>query len=105
MKVRIEGNFATAGHRVWLYDRMVHGLRVLRLPPIGETGGFPYWEDVDSSAAEITPTVELPAGALEALIAEGEEHVPTTSATVDALKDAREVRDRLLALVEEGWHG
>lgn len=100
MRARIEQNFATAGHRIWLYDRVMGKLHVLRL---NDRGWIKEWETVDEGQADVAPTLEFPDGAFEALLDEARAHVSATDATVDALRDAREVRDRLLALVEDGW--
>lgn len=53
--------------------------------------------------AEVPVFLSLQRDVLEALAKALGEFVPAVDATVEALKDARGVRDRLLVLVEEGW--
>jgi hypothetical protein len=49
---------------------------------------------------EIPPAMILPRDWLEAIVREASGIMPATDATVDALNDARVVRDRLLTIVE-----
>jgi len=49
----------------------------------------------------IPPSFFIPSEALEALVKEASGILPPSEATVEALNDTREVRDRLLTLVEK----
>lgn len=51
----------------------------------------------------VPPTYRLRAEAFEALSVAMGSYTQSSDATVDALKDSRMVRDRLLKLVEDGW--
>lgn len=95
MNVRLERNWMRMGYDVTFYERSP--LRVMRL---GELG--PTWETVNETV-DAAPTLHLPGDALEALLAEAEKVIPASHATERHLSDAVAVRDRLLALVEEGW--
>jgi hypothetical protein len=104
MEARVEYDFVTGGHRVWLYERGFGGLKVIRFEyRIDEHGNllppWTVWEDVDPHS-EVKPTLILPRDGLEALMVAAGEHVKATDATVDALADARSVRDRMITLVE-----
>jgi hypothetical protein len=61
------------------------------------------WAQRDESA-QIPAFLKLRADVIEALAKELGMHVPAAEATVVHLKDALAIRDRLLTLVEEGWH-
>lgn len=61
------------------------------------------WEQTDDGAA-VPAFLHLREDVIEALAKELGVHVPSADATVVHLKDALAVRDRLLTLVEEGWH-
>lgn len=54
----------------------------------------------DAEAQAAAPTLLVPREALEALVAAASVQLPPGDAVVDALKDARGTRDRLLTLVE-----
>lgn len=58
------------------------------------------WEPVDEGAKPSTPLLSLPTEVVEKLARALHGVVPASDATQEHLKDAREVRDRLLALIE-----
>ena len=60
------------------------------------------WENIDA-AAEVPVFLLLREDVVEALIRSALEVTQASDATVEALKDARTIRDRLLVLVEKGW--
>lgn len=60
--------------------------------------------DTTEETGDIPVFLTLRRDVLEALAKALGEFVPATDATVEALKDARTTRDRLLTLIEEGWH-
>ena len=57
------------------------------------------YEKVDDNA-QIDPVLTLRGGEIDALLDALKEHAKPVDATVDALRDTREVRDKLLALVD-----
>lgn len=68
---------------------------------LGENG---FWESHEIAAGSAMPVfLHLPREAFKALMAAGADHLPPSAATDAALKDAREVRDRLLSLVEQAF--
>lgn len=93
MIVRLERNWLHDGYDVWLYER--HPDRIWY--PGNE------WRAVAEGAADTPPSLTLPAGVLEALLAEAEKVIPASHATERHLADSIAVRDRLLVLVEKGW--
>lgn len=98
MNVRLESNFASDSYRIWVWER--EPLRVLR--PNG-SGGF-RWEPFDDRTPGLVApvTLELPVEVLQALLQEAGKVLPATHATERHLLDAIAIRDRLLALVEDG---
>jgi hypothetical protein len=97
MNVHIERDWLNDGYSISFFER--HPTRVMRR----SEQGIITWESVDDGADPVEPTFRLPADALEALLAEAEKVIPASHATERHLTDAVAVRDRLLALVEEGW--
>lgn len=96
MNVRLERNWAYDGYDVTFYERD-DGFRVLRFTDDG-----PRWMPADPGG-RVEPSLRLPAETLHALLAEAEKVIPASHATERHLSDAISVRDRLLALVEDGW--
>lgn len=94
MKAQIEWGWQTASMHVFLFDR--HPDRYFT---IGEDGRLvPHEVDFNSDNAK--PALVLSAEALDELLRAAAEKRPPQDATVDALNDARKVRDRLLTLIE-----
>jgi hypothetical protein len=63
------------------------------------------WKDVEverGARFPVEPSLELPVDLFEQLVGEASDFFPPSAATDRHLKDAVEVRDRLLALVEKG---
>jgi hypothetical protein len=102
-RVVIEENWATQGHRIWVIGRAHPGAptALLQAPAPGDLG--PRWETLYTAAATqqtTVPTIDLPAGALDALVAAARGVQAPHPATERHLDDAVAVRDRLLGLVE-----
>lgn len=92
MKAHIESRWENDSVRVWIIDGGPDNHRVMRLGPGG-------WEPF--GRGELTdPTFEIPQDALTALVAAAGDFLPPSTALAAHLADAREVRDRLLTLVE-----
>ena len=62
-------------------------------------GSFKY-EPVEEGAM-VEPVLKLGAGEIDALLEALKQHAKPVDATVDALRDTREVRDRLLSMIEK----
>lgn len=106
MKARLEWAPFRDRVDIWLYqDAAVERGRVRRV--LQADGG---WEEIPiaegAHAGEpVKPTLELPTDALEAIIAAAGDVLPPSAATDRHLRDAVEIRDRLLALVERTHPG
>lgn len=99
MKARIEYDWARGDWwKVWLYRPAGPNLTA-QVIGVGEDGHL-LMRNIEDGAALPAPSFILPGQALEALVREATKVLPPSDATVDALKDAREMRDRLLAMVE-----
>ena len=61
--------------------------------------GVIEWQEV-AQGAEMIPFLRLPIEAFAQIMAAGADILPPSAATVEALRDTREVRDRLLTMVE-----
>lgn len=94
MNVRLERNWLLDGYDVWFW--MESPPRVLQFAP----DGGQVWEEAVQGRVG-PPTLKLPQGALEALLAAAEKVIPASHATERHLLDAITVRDRLLKLVED----
>lgn len=71
---------------------------------LDEHGRIGSWEPVERQARlPDTPTIRFDEEVLEGILREAGKVMQATDATVDALADTRQVRDRLLKLIEE--HG
>lgn len=99
MHVKIEPHWPTQGHLVWFFERAP--LRVLRVGDEGDRSFGPQWVVTTDDGTLVEPTLILPEGALEALLAEAEKIIPASHATERHLHDSNEVRNRLLGLVEK----
>lgn len=100
MEARIEHDWPSGGVKVWLYQRHGRGLDVFQYEKDAE-GGFRWRvEPVYEAALLPEPTFELPRDALPALIEAASDFLPPSAATDRHLKDAIEVRDRALSLIE-----
>lgn len=98
MGVRLEYDLQSDGYKVWFYRR--DPFRVIRyVDDVNSWMEFTVEPDVDAE-----PSMFLRSGMLEALLVEAEKVIPASHATERHLLDAIAVRDRLLGLVEEGWH-
>jgi hypothetical protein len=94
MKVRIEHDWMRQRTNVFVYDE---GRRAL-LAPDGET-----WLESREGRADdppIVPTLSLPDYVLEHVVAAARDLRPASVEQGAALADSRQVRDRLLTLVE-----
>lgn len=97
MKARIERDWGRDAVKVWLYQTGAHmTVQVIAIQEDGELLMCNYEEGTEPPA----PSFILPTAALEALVKEAAGVLPPSETTVDAMRDARETRDRLLTLVE-----
>ena len=92
-RVHIVDDFQRDGHDVYVLSRQLGQMAILRAD--GE------WEALDPAAQEqAAPTLRLPEGALDAIVAQAQGLQPRAAAVEDvlrdALTDARGVRDRVL---------
>lgn len=101
MKAQIEWAWAMDAMHVFLYDRGPYSA----FYTVGEEGRLVRHEWVAEGPEPMEPALVLGRDALEAIVQAASEKMPPQDATVDALKDARGVRDRLLALVEHSVKG
>jgi hypothetical protein len=109
-KVLIVEDWRTKGHRVYILVQPMPGGERYTLAPDGEIQtiaegyGTTAGGGSDTEQAPPQPTVTLPEGALDALVAAAQGLQPRSAAVEDALTasvdDARVTRDRLLGLVE-----
>lgn len=102
-RVVIQENWQTRGHLVWVLGRDHPGAptSVLQAPESGAFG--PRWEPITEPAVnggDVVATIDLPEGALDALVAAARNVQAPHPATERHLDDAIAVRDRLLSLVE-----
>lgn len=105
VRVRIRDSFATAGHDVWVFVRNAGRLSIWRPGAPGERPGAPGEFVSYEDATDPEPSFSLPHGALEALVKEAAGHVELDrDALHEHLEDACAIRDRLLLLIEDGWH-
>lgn len=93
MEAHIERDWIRRTVKVWIYERAGGGHIVYR-----QDGD--EWKIAQGELLPDEPTFVFPESMLEAIVKESSGFVQASDATVDALKDAREVRDRLLAIVE-----
>lgn len=97
MNAHIEHDWASRTVKVWLYSDVMGGVNVLRFDDTGPIHVIvPQGEDPP-------PSLVLPFGALEALMAEAEKIIPASHATERHLQREIATSDRLLALVESRW--
>jgi hypothetical protein len=101
VKAHIEWAWATNSLHVFLFDRGPYSAYYT----VGDEGRLERHEWTEQSTEPMQPALVLPREALEAIVAAASEKLPPQDATVDALKDARSTRDRLLALVEHTVRG
>jgi hypothetical protein len=101
VKAHIEWAWATNSLHVFLFDRPPYSAYYT----VGDEGRLERHEWAPEGPDTAEPALVLPREALEAIVAAASEKLPPQDATVDALKDARSTRDRLLALVEHTVRG
>ena len=93
MRVHIENEWYKNSFAVWVFAE--YEPRLLRVTSEGES-----WEEVEEGSLP-EPTLRLRQEVFEAIAVEMGHHTQASNATVEALRDTREVRDRLLTLVEK----
>jgi hypothetical protein len=98
MKAHIEWGWSTGAMHVFLFERGPD-----RYFTVGEDGYLVAHEYRPEATNEARPALILEREILEVLLRASAEKVPPSDATVDALKDTRAVRDRLLAMVERAY--
>lgn len=99
MRVEVVRRLERQGVEIFLFDQLPTGS--ILAYTLGERGA---WERHDvAPGAEMPVFLFLPQQAFEALMGAGVDFLPPSAATDAALKDAREVRDRLLGLVESAF--
>lgn len=92
IRCKIEQDFMSRNLKVWLAMDTAHGADVWY--PSGEMHQIKEGE-------LIIPSLLIPQPMMEALLREAQNFIPATDATTAHLKDAIEVRDRLLTMVEK----
>jgi hypothetical protein len=96
VKARIERDWARPAVKVWLYEERERGPVMVGF----DEHGHATFQILEEGAEMPGPSMVLPEQALEALVKEAMNILPPSEVTVDAMKDARATRDRLLAIVE-----
>lgn len=95
-KVHVEYRWGTEHQDLYVYQHL-GGNRARWLQIVGHD----QYEWVDTEdGSQIKPSLSLPTGVLKAIVDAASETLPPSNQMAEHLKDAREVRDRLLALVE-----
>ena len=97
MKAVIEKRLETDTVNVWILSDHPSQRQVLVL---GATEPFGHWETVVPGAS-ISPTYVFGSEVIAAIAREAGNVVDSTNETREALIDARQVRDRLLTMIEE----
>lgn len=107
MKVHVEHRFEMAAIALTIYEQTPAGTVVYELADADEPRGTRWGplrlvpRDLPPDAtAPPTPTLILDERLFEQIVKAGTGIVPASEATHDALVDTRQVRDRLLGLVE-----
>lgn len=106
MRTHIEYDPREGVYRVWAWQRQGHEVFPMEYRPIPGPAGFGLAYDaeagqpVETSLRDTPPTLVLDYEIVEALIENHEPGLSPRNALGEHLKDARAVRDRLLALVE-----
>jgi hypothetical protein len=101
VKAHIEWQWAYDGMSVFLFDPPPHAAYYT----IGADGCLVRHEYDPHMADAASPLMTFRRDALQAILEASAEKLPPHDATVDALKDTRMVRDRLLSLVEHTVRG
>lgn len=96
MKAHIENDWMRDALKVWIYQPAERGATQI----IGFDENGEALLQVIEPGVQPGPSMVLPRAALEALVATASGVLPPSEVTVDAMRDARETRDRLLTLVE-----
>ncbi len=91
-QVHIQDDYMTGGHRLYLLGRPFNDGRRHLLEADGCT-----WTPLEEDLANPEPTIRLPEGALDRIVAEHRGTTPTQPATERHLEDAIKV----LAMVED----
>lgn len=100
--VHVEYEHIADAFAVTIYSRVAGGIIIHR--PDEQGWIRPDFETTPDNV-QVEPSLHLPRQVVEALVEKATGKLRPSDATLDALTDAREVRDRLLTLVEEGWRG
>ncbi len=94
-RVVVSDDWQNDGHAIYVLGRSHPGAPRGVLQPDGE------WLELDHDNSVInTPTLRLPADALDMLVAARVGVAAPNTALADALADTRTVRDRLLTIIE-----
>lgn len=99
MEAHVEKDILTRHVKVWIWQP--RGRHSFDQIVAAEPGGEVILQTFEDMSVQPPPSFILPEDALKALVAAASDVLPPSDATVDALKDARVVRDRLLTLVEQ----
>lgn len=84
---------------IWFFSTNQQGERLVAYPVGKDT-----WQDeVVPMDSYVEPTLRLPSQMFKDLIKSVQGQIEPEDATVDAMRDARDTRDRLLAMIERGW--
>lgn len=97
MKARIEWRMGTDSHDLWLWEeRGTTALRYFWLDGHWQTEEVEY-------GAQMEPSLNLPGYMPSVLLTALDEKLPASTQQANHLKDAQQVRDRLLGLVERSY--
>lgn len=104
MEARLELEWMRDSWNVWIFDRGARGVRRVYADD-GEGRFSPEYEISENAAGPVPPTLVLPTEFLRAIVTAGNEEaglLPPDRAMAAHLGDARDVRDRLLGMMERG---
>jgi hypothetical protein len=98
VKVRIDPRWDMDAVDVYIYDLIPGHNRIMRFL-LDEDQPSYRWDEMTNG--QLTqPSLTLPRGVLEQLVVQANDYLPPSAATDRALQDAKEMRDRLLSMVE-----
>lgn len=100
MKCHIEKEWSSKRTSIWIYYGESELTFTLDLGEETDFSGNSKWVQTKWGEGPAKPTLTLGEREFEALTRAMGQHTQSSDATVEALKDARVVRDRLLTMIE-----